>query len=285
MHVESPNGEIMIGQPKFNIIISYHGYNEDTPDRLKGEYYPDELIRTIKFLNKNSYYKHNILIVTDENPEIEFDNVNIIRYKYIHSGDPASFRHFRYNADLIEGVRNVPDEEWICHAYWADVICGKNWDKYIIEEMNKYEAQPKSPVVFTPMFVEILSNFGYLKLTGLNLSADLIWKEWREKISCHCLTMPLPEKEFITEEDMDYFIEKANEAGNISIIENPGDRIYGFFNTMVMKAKFAKKALKLEGIGFDIKFDDRLRDELHMMKVVVCRSFVFHPGENKFSGG
>ena len=61
------------------------------------------------------------------------------------------------------------------------------------------------------------------------------------------------------------------------IIENPGDRIYGFFYTMIMKAKFAKKVLKLDGPGFDIKFDDRLRDDLHMLKIVVTRSFIFHP--------
>jgi hypothetical protein len=85
----------------------------------------------------------------------------------------------------------------------------------------------------------------------------------------------MPSKGYFTEEDMDYYIKTANDAGKTEIIENPGDRIYGYWTTTIMKAKYAKKAFKVEQT-FDLRFDDRLR-ELNMMKVVVTKSFVFHP--------
>lgn len=267
----------------FNIVIAYNKYKYDSPRRYTGEYDKEELARAIEFINKNSYYNHNILIVTNNEEDIGdlkniFDNIRIIKSKYVHRGDPSSLHFMRYNAELMEGINSLDNDELVCHAFWADTICGKNWDKYIIDAMQKYEGKG-TDYVYVPMFVETRDQFRNIVLAELDPTPERIWDEWRKNISCHYLTMPTKKgyDSYITEKDIDYFIKRANEAGKVDIIEKPGDRIYGFFNTMIMKAKFAKKALKLEGIGFDIKFDDRLRDELHMMKVVVCRSFVFHP--------
>ena len=254
------------------------------------EYEKDELVRAIKFLNNNSHFKRNITVVID--PDIypydnylkEFDNVTILKsgkYKpgekikdieFLNLGPLTNTSDIRYNIALAEGINSVPNDEWLCYAYRSDLICGKYWDRYIVEAIQKYGEN----CVYVPMFTEVRPNYNNIPLTGIEPTSQLIWEEWRKKMCCHALIMPMPSKGYFTEEDMDYYIKTANGAGKIEIIENPGDRIYGNWTTMVIKAKYAKKAFKIEQT-FDLRFDDRLRDELHMKKVVVARSFVFHP--------
>ena len=119
------------------------------------EYEKDELIRAIKFLNKNSHFKHHITVVID--PDIyphdnylkDFDNVTILKAGNYKPGEKIKDIEFlnspftntsdiRYNIALAEGINSVPDDEWICYAYRSDIICGKDWDRYIVEAIQKY---------------------------------------------------------------------------------------------------------------------------------------------------
>src|SRR3990167_4330335 len=237
----------------------------------------DELVRAIKFLNKNSYVKHNIVVSVDDdvypNEEYfkQFDNVLILRCtKHIYSPDYVPF--FRANVAVIEGINSVPDEEWLCHGYLADLICAKHWDLPIIDAIQQYGEN----YVYVPMFVEIRSGYSDIPLTGIDPTPRLIWEEWR-KLCCHSLLMPMPSKGYFTEDDIDYFINRSNEAGKTIIIERPGDRIYGYFNVLIMKSKFAKKAIRFIGPGCDTDFDARLYSECKLNKAVITRSYVFHP--------
>lgn len=245
----------------------------------------DELIRAIKFLNKNSYFKHPITVIIDSDvfPDIdylkEFDNVKIIKSGYAHNGPIQTLKVSLQNAADIEGINSIPDEEWLCYAYQSDLICSKDWDKHIIEAIEEYGEQ----YVYVPMFTEIRGGMNNISVAGLDPTPDKIWDEWRKTISCHSLTMPYPKgistkNGFVTEDDMDYFIKRSNEANKPSIIvEKPGDRVYGYYAILIMKAKFAKKAIRLIGPGFDTDFDNRLYTECNLMKAVVTKSFIFHP--------
>lgn len=276
--------------------------DDDGSYKYSGAYRPDgggidkdDLIRGIKFLNKNSYFKHNIIVAIDndvypnENFLKEFDNVTVSKVPCVYKiGDKIGgviectdsaegIMSHRYCVAVAEALSKIPDDEWFCWAYLSDLIPCKNWDKYIGEAMDQYGDN----FVYVPMFVEVRESApdtrgGTYTLKGMEPSPDLIWNEWRDRISCHNLVMPVPEVGYFTEDDMEHYIKIANDAGKDVILENPGDRIYGIYAVMTMKAGIAKKVLKVES-NFDIRFDDKLRDVLHLMKVVCTRSFVFHP--------
>jgi hypothetical protein len=240
----------------------------------------DEPAIAIKFLNKNSQFKHHIIVIIDNDvyPNDtflkEYDNVTVLKSKYVPTGDLSTLAVSRLNAALVEGINSVPDDDWLCYSYISDLICGKDWDKYVIEAIRQYGDN----YVYVPMFTEARGGYsGQMVLRGVDPTPELVWNEWRKTICCHALTMPEPAKGYFTEEDIDYFIQRANEAGKGIIIERPGDRIYGYYAVMFMKAKHAKKAMRMIGPGFDTDFDNRLYSVCNLMKVVVTNSFVFHP--------
>lgn len=238
---------------------------------------------TIKFLNKNSVYKHKIIVAIDSdiypNKDFlkEFDNVTILKSPYICK-ESVCPPYWRLNAAYKHVIDSIPDEEWLCHGYTADLICAKNWDEPIINAI----LQNGDNYVYVPMFIEAWEAYGNIRLKGLEPTAERIWDDWRKNVSCHALTFPEPEKGFITEKDLDSYIEKANERKMGLIKEDCGKREYGYYNVMFMKAKYAKIAMRLIGHGFDIDFDDRLRDVLHITKIVVTNSFILHPVRTPF---
>ncbi len=241
----------------------------------------DELIRAIKFLNKNSYYKHNITVIIDEDvyPNDtylkEFENVKIIKSGYVHYGPLETLAVTQANGADVAGINSIPDEEWLCYAYQSDLICAKDWDRPIIDSINKLGEN----YVYVPMFTEVRGGIANRSVLGIEPTPELIWDKWRKIISCHALTMPYPrEGPFFNEEDMDKFINIANSGGMPpEIIEKPGDRIYGYYALLIMKAKYAKNAIRIIGPGFDTDFDARLYSICNLMKAVITRSFVFHP--------
>lgn len=251
----------------------------------RGEKEKDDLIESIKYLNDHCYYKHIIIVIMDRDvyPNDtylkEFDNVKILKTSYIHTGekDGLTISNCRMNTALFLGIHSIPDEEWLCFAYLSDTVCIKNWDKPIIDAIKEYGDE----YVYVPMFVEV---YGGLP----EATPDRIWNEWRKNICCHALRMPLPEKGYFTEKDMDDYIKIANEAKKGIIIERPGDRLYGIWASMFMKAKYAKKAMrmiapKLEP-PYDLDFDNRLWTECDLLKVIITNSFLFHctaPFRNK----
>lgn len=246
----------------------------------------DELLRAIRFINKNSYFRHEIVVIIDSdvypnNTYLkEFDNVTILKSLYINEDpnlfkiDPGLAVIKRVNAAHMHGIVNIADHEWICYSYISDLICSKNWDKPIDDAIQKYGED----YVYTPMFTEVRKGYNNVPLTGVDLTPERIWEEWRRTVCCHSLTMPMPERGYFTESDIDDFIIISEKYKKPKvIIERPGDRVYGYYATMFMKAKCAKKAIRMDGPAFDLAFDHRLYTECNLMKAVVTDSYVFHP--------
>ena len=254
------------GQYRFSGDHRYHG--------------GDDVVRTIKILNKNSHFKHNIIVAIDsdvypnETFLKEFDNVTVFKSKYLHKEDLAVAPSFRTNAAMYEAIHSIPDEEWLCYAYASDLICCRDWDKRVIEAIQTHGDE----YIYVPMFTEVRGDMGNVVLKGIEPTPDLIWNEWRRTVCCHALTMPQPACGYFTETDMDNFIRIASAPVKpVYIVERPGDRIYGYYAILFMKAKYAKKAIRMIGPGFDTDFDNRLYSVCRLMKIVVTNSFVFHP--------
>ncbi len=239
----------------------------------------DELIRAIEFINKNSYYKHNIIIGVDndvypnEDYFKKFDNVRIFKARYVYNGDLKVIYFYRQNAVHKETIDSIPDDEWICYSFIADLICSKHWDKPIDDAIQQYGDN----FVYVPMFAEVRGGMGNKIVRESEISPGNIWDTWRRDICCHALTMPIPDKGYFIEEDMDNYIKVANAANKGIITEKPGDRIYGYYATMIMKARYGKRAMRLIGPGFDTDFDNRLYSECNLLKKVITNSIVFHP--------
>lgn len=251
------------------------------------QYGRKDLYRAIHYLNKNSAFKHNIIVVIDEdvypNPDwlSEYDNVRWMKTDYVVDHDAFE------NAGCIPmcrmasadkaGIESVPDDEWIVYAFIEDLIVGKNWDIPIMEAIIEHGDQ----YVYVPMFVESHGGIHGYKARGMEATPELIWDIWRKIQCCHCLLLPEPECGYVAEEDFDKWMEIAR-RGSVPkhIIEPCGVRQYGYYAVMVMKAKIAKEiGIKISN-GFDVDFDGRLYVQGGYMKVVCTNSFVLHPYDN-----
>ena len=239
---------------------------------------------TLDALARNSFYQHKIKVIIDHDifPNANFlkehKNVEILKSEYVppEDADRSGVGKWWYRlpaADKV-GIDSVPDEEWLCYSYVADLICCKNWDKLIADAIEKFGEN----YIYVPMFVELKGGSGQAPygILGMEPTPKKIWKEWRKSICCHGLTMPDPGKGYILESDFDHYIEIANKANMNIITESCGQRTYGYYNILVMKAKFAKSVGIMIGPGFDINFDDRLRDIGHFRKMVITNSFILH---------
>lgn len=302
---------------KFNIIIQYRplsrgGLNSPTVAQyqnekgewndMDGEYKKDGdvnklpgediLLRTINFLKKNSVNKHNYIIATDydvyfnEQYLRSLEDVKVVKADKLITAENAplgfSMNLCRVNTALLAAIHSIPDEEWICSEYLSDLICSKGWDKPIIDAIERYGEN----CVYVPMFTEVKECVdgppGHLSIRGVDPTPTLIWNTWRQYVN-HALSMPLPkDREYFTEADVDYFVQKANDGKMGIIVEPPGNRIYGYYAVMFMKAKHAKRAMRMMGTykdetPFDLDFDNRLHSVCGLRKVVVTNSFVVHP--------
>lgn len=250
--------------------------------------------RGIRILNENSMYKHNIIVAIDydmypnDNFLKEYDNV------VVHKAPPVpgdKKNPWRLNWALMSAAKSVPDEEWICFGYSADNICSKNWDKPIVNAMNKMG----EGYVYSPMLVEIICSRGSHDLLGVEPTPEQIWVDWRKRFGLqYLLTMPLPSKKYVTPEDLKHFTEIAGRGHHLLplkrsvIIEPCGTREYGYLVGYITKSKYMKKNIVFSGPGyddengkhihgFDNATDDNFRDITGHMKAVIADSFLFHP--------
>lgn len=229
----------------------------------------------LDFLLKNSYFKHKIKIVIDDDvyPNIDLykkydvEFIKVPPFVQESSDVPLSRMAIAYNA----GVMSVPDDEWLFFGFISDMVCSENWDKYIVEAIEHYGENH----VFVPMFTEVR----YLpKLTKEDLTPELIWDQWRKEFCCHALTMPAFKRPLVIKEsDFKYFVEVARSAKKGIIIEPCGLREYGYYGTMIMKAEYAKKVGVRPIYGFDTDFDNRLWSLLRFTKIIVTDSYLLHP--------
>ena len=244
------------------------------------------LFLVLEALQRNSFFQHRIKVVIDydvfphENFLKEYKNIEILKSEYIPPEDlreTAGQRWvWRLSAAQKMANESVPDNEWLCHGY-TDIVCCKNWDRLIVDAIEKFGECH----VYVPMFVELKGGAGHPDIGEYGLlcaeaTPNKIWREWREKISCHSLTFPDPGTGYILEKDFDRYIEIANQIHMQPVFEPCGARDYGYYSVMVMRAKYAKNIGIEVGHGYDIGFDNRLRDEIHMQKVAVTNSFVLH---------
>lgn len=245
-------------------------------EKLTPREYGTEIYRCIKILNKNSYYKHKIKVLIDSDvyPNNsflkEFDNVEVLKSDYVHKLAPELTAIYRLNTALITGINSVPDEEWICYAYISDLLCPRDWDKPIIDAIEKYGDKN----IYVPMFVETKGAYQ----EGIITTNSLIWDTWRKTICCHALYMPEPAPDGggFTWGDIEGYIKTATEVNRSLIFERPGVRDYGYYAVLFMKAKHAKAAIRATGPTFDLDFDNRLGG-MGLTKAVITNSFVFHP--------
>lgn len=242
----------------------------------------EDIYRAIYFLRKNSVENHHIIVAIDADVKIlpgwlsEYENLTIAQSPYICPPGTPNPPYNRLCAAYEHAINSVPDGEWITYGYTCDLICCKKWDEPIIQAIGQYG----DGYVFVPMFVEMKDGQGYALpalIKGIDPTPQQIWVDWRQQITCHDLTWPEPNVDYITEDDFDRFIARANEYGQPWVIELCGARNYGYYNVMTMKAEKARQAgFDNIGMGFDLRFDNNLRDRVGIQKIVITTSFCYH---------
>lgn len=233
--------------------------------------------QAIEALNRNSFYKHHIIVAMDAdvypNKSFlkKFENVSIIKAEVKVSQKQYGLRlPFACKAayDSLSG------EGFLCHTYIADTICSKDWDKHIVEAIDRFGEDK----VYVPIWVEG-SHGTFQELVGIELTPDFIWKECVKKIASGAFFFPDPRRDYIQEEDFEHYIEVMKRGNRDCIIENCGGRIFGWLVCLCMKISYAKQ-VKLDiadGVhSIDTAFDGEL-GKLGLKKVVVTNSFIWHP--------
>ncbi len=255
----------------------------------------DDIERSIHFLRKNSRFQHKILVAIDNEiyPHPSFlahcEGVEIIKSSYVpplkspDGQDPWSWIPYtRLACAYRDAIATVPDDEWIFYGFTADLIAAKDWDFHIDQARQLYGDHHVYAAMFVEMKAKAGTNLDY-EILGTTPTPHQIWIEFREKVCCHGLTWPIPAKGYSTEEDFNEYITIARrgqrELGVPKVIfERCGERAIGYYNCLAMQARYAKIAgFSMKGMGFDIEFDDNLRDKAGRMKGVVTDSYIYHP--------
>lgn len=279
--MNSPRGEIF--QDENCIWRNSNGVIFSSPD----SYGEEDINRTIKALKKNSIYKHRLIIAIDSDMHYHVnwlkklgDNVEIFQSRYIASDDCYNIPKSRQANTMKEGILSLNDNEIVIYAYISDLVCGKYWDKHIEDAYKRFG----DDCIYVPMFIEprtihrvntaiigprvkdLIDQMG-------DLTASNIWVKWRE-MCCHALTLKPPvDREYLIESDLDEWSIVCNSYGYDVIIENCGDRKYGYWAPLISRNKrFKDNAEKLSiGANYDLIFEQSLGK-----KIVVTKSHIFH---------
>lgn len=294
-----------------NIVIPYRPNAEAISawGPKEGEPKPkreDTLNRCLFYLRKNSAFKHNFIIAIDSDIDIknveksivDMSNVQIIQSSYVL---PEYMKNqlervqqkARINHAFIDAHNAISDDDWVCYSFISDLIPCKNWDKFLVEQIQKRNNDER--YAYCPMFVEVFPRYGHIIVKGEELTHDKIWNVWRRDICIHALTLPEPkDREYVTEDDFDSFckIARGNFSGinkhsspeivyteDETIIENiSGMRVFSYIACFFIKNKYVKRALfpfpfENGGNNWEMAVDNKLE----VQKLVVTNSFVFHP--------
>ncbi len=254
---------------------------------MQPEFENDELHRAIYFINKNSVFKHNIIVALDSDvyPNNtwlkEYDNVKWIKStwevpkEWWDNPEKSNFPLARMAAADEAGIASVPKDEWLCYAYIEDAICSKEWDMPIIDAIKRYG----DGYVYVPNFVECHGGLHNLTTTLVHgqETPDLIWNVWRKNQSCYSLTMPLREdREWINEDDFNSYIKVANSGRPDYPIELAGVRAHVYYAFFIMKAGLAQSVPFMKQNCFDLIYDAML-GQLGVMKMGITDSYILHP--------
>lgn len=252
-----------------------------------GDWYSDGVIvearkqrkiveRALYALKKNSKYRHKVIIAIDYDVTPhkdwlkEFRDVEIFKNKYIpKSNIPYEMPYERTTAAVRDVAMSLPDDEWICHTYIADIVCSKNWDKYIFEAINKFGDDK----TYSANWVE-------LRDVDPPATWNKIWDVWRRTVTYHGLIIPnlgrIPGEGLITEQEFDDWIKIALEkdpGNNWIVTEACGSRMWGYFSALCLKNKRFKPVVSSIPVGPDqtLAVEDCLG-----LKVCSLRSFFLH---------
>ncbi len=252
----------------------------------QGENVRNELETAIRAINKNSVYRHNIILAVDKDifPNEKwlqkFGNVSIFRsdFDLVAPMNPV----FRSSAAIKQALFSLPDDAFVTNYYISDIVCAKYWDKYIEEAYVLYG----DGWVYAPMFVEPRSpeSCGMthhcgdevakrLSLLLGEVTTDKIWNQWR-RLCCHSLTIPpYTEQTYIPEKYFDEWIAIASQYPISHIQEHHGYRNFGYWVGLCGRNKVFKRAFETVNIGpgFDTNLDAKIAN-----KLVVTHSFLLH---------
>ncbi len=261
-------------------------WRNDLNEPWQGANVRNELETTIRAINKNSVYRHKIVLTVDKDvfPNKkwlqQFGNVAIFNstFELPKTLNPV----YRSSSAIKEAIFSLPDDEFVTNYYISDVVCAKYWDKYIDDAYKVYG----DGWVYAPMFVEPRSfeSCGMTFHCGTDIAKRLsdalgeittnkIWHDWR-KMCCHSLTIPPYTKNtWVDENYLEEWRIIANKYEKMYIEEHHGYRNYGYWVSLCGRNKIFKKAWETTNIGpsFDTLFDNKIAN-----KVVVTHSYLFH---------
>ena len=272
-------------------------YTKDGEEHIWGRHPNDDLYRCLKSLQKNSFYKHDIVVVIDSDLSLneekikEFgDNIRIFRADNsdCHSGQAKQITALNQLAESMD------DNDMLGQCFIADCVASKNWDISLIKLIERFGDNH----VYVPMFVEARTEKSRANINLYSISSpeqeknrisfddevksmsqqttDNIWNKWRKTICCHSLTIrPIEGRYYFTEKDMDDFVVTAK-GFNKEYIEEPlGSRDYGYWSPLCAKSIKFKQTFKNMPMstGWDLYLDNNIPVK---SKIVDTKSFVFH---------
>lgn len=266
--------------------------NEDYSFNDSSRRHPDEDIhRCLRSIAKNSRYRHEAVVCIDEDMTIREDwlkhlklqdklDITIYRCKNREMTDP----HHRLPESLKQAIITLSsDSELIAYDLIADTVVAKNWDVQIIDSFKQYGNQ----YYYASMFVEARTDTSRSQIVSLTpevldeirrcapTTTNNIWNLWRNTICCHSLTfVPKSDRNYSVEEDFDEYIAISNQFDRETIIEDAGERKYGYWAPIMSTGGVFKNLFpKILSIsGSDLCLDN----SFPMKKMVLCRSYVFH---------
>lgn len=292
---------------KFTLLILYRPLSKQAKHSVLDQYQDDDYIwhtcptkeftgvfppfkeiiieNCLKSIRKNSVFHHKIILASEPNVIFNEKYKKELINKY---GDVEFFsssicdiynRHKTLANTSREAILSRSDNEFVCYLYLSDTICNKYWDKYISEAIQQYGDDK----VFVPLWVEPRV-YNFIHTTGIGeeakkyeipdeLTSDNIWNKWRQYV-CNALTIKPPtDRNYYIEKDLDDWSGVCNQANKGCIVENCGDRCYGYYACMIAKNSILKAASPhLLDHGPDLAFDNNLNTK----KVVVTRAHMFH---------
>lgn len=282
--------------------------------------YPDRLATCLYGLVNNSYYKHNIFVITSgigtaatnsegagithfstieqyirENKKFIEDNK--ISFVDVSSSKENVSRYFlKYNIEKPESHRweggidtafkvnfgiDLAKTEWIMPNFDDDFFPSKNWDLNLFKVVRASEKAVYIPTHVQPYSFEYLKkNYG-MDLTEKDIDVNWVWNKSRE-IACARLTVPINRDPFyLLESEWNAFVAKY--SINKTIYEPCGLRQRLHYLPMLFKKSdiLSIGGYTLMGSGYELNVDDRFAQHGYT-KVSSQDSFILHKGFIKF---
>lgn len=171
--------------------------------------------------------------------------------------------------------------EWTIPNWDADFYAGPGWDRPLLEYAQTINANTKEMLLPSHVQPQYLPG------------REAAWDAWVDSnsISCHRLTIPSSRQTrdltatYVTDEDFTRFCERYRRPGGI-IRESCGERKRLHWVPALLRTQHVIDigGYCYKGSGYDLEFDDRLRDKGGFTKVGFQDAFVLHKGLVPYTG-